>query len=603
MKLRTVAISGFRSIENLSPITIGRPTLVTGQNDGGKTTFLTGVLYLLGKYQVDNRDHTYLDVSDLPETQEPLIVAEGQADERERCELLVVEGTFGLNDQEQERHQLPDQIRLRRVHRLGGPSEYQLQREVTSRVDLRDLDALKVDDLKALCSKYELEPKGTKPVLVEALQAKARTFPMEIAWVTAPALLLRDLPTVLVFDSENATSAEDSIRKTLTATYSGHLHSDDLSGQIRDIEEKLDSLLQKDVDSLLEHIKSRCPDVGVVTIQPNASLDAGVRNANITVEPRPGEEVRLSEAGAGRARRVALAVWEASSQLAAVESDLVLLYDEPDTHLDYQHQRDLMRIVLEQAEAPRTSVIVATHSMNLIDGVDISDVIHFRLDKHRSAVDILNDDLDTGQHLASIAASLGLRNTVLLHERLFVGVEGATETASLPILFRLAMGKHLETCGIALWACGNNEGALTFARFLKDHHRRVAFLIDQDSETNNPRVFSKERLEKQGLDPNEHALYWGAPNELEDLFADETWARIANIAWRRTDQRRWVASDFAQHRTGKFSSKVLDMLKSESLTGPASKPAVMSTLAGHLSVAELPADVVDRFEKLCDRAA
>ncbi|WP_030855160.1 hypothetical protein [Streptomyces sp. NRRL S-475] len=61
---------------------------------------------------------------------------------------------------------------------------------------------------------------------------------------------------------------------------------------------------------------------------------------------------------------------------------------------------------------------------------------------------------------------MGLRNSVLLHERCFLAVEGPTEQQCVPLLFRLSQGLPLQAAGIALWACDNNEGALHLAGYL-----------------------------------------------------------------------------------------------------------------------------------------
>jgi energy-coupling factor transporter ATP-binding protein EcfA2 len=602
MQLKTVSISGFRSIESVSDVHIGKPTLITGQNDGGKSSFLLAVQFLLNAYVAADRDHTYT-------PQPSQATPEDQADPDDpadpdgetgcpRQPEVVVEGVFTLKQLEQDQLGLPTEVTLRRRHLLGGGASYEIEKEVPSDSRLRDPESLRVDELKALCTEFGLATTGLKAELVERLQVKARTVETTVEWVPATPALVKALPSLLIFSSENAADADESIRRLLSATYKSHLQHESIAGRVQEIEQQLDELLAGDVKAIIEHVQDRCADVGSISIQPNSSLSAGVRDALITVSNSAGQEIRLAEAGAGRSRRISLAVWEAAGDLLNGQGDAVVIYDEPDTHLDYHHQRDLMKVILEQASLPDTKVIVATHSMNLIDGVDIADVLHFTLDSDRTAVRVLRDDSETGRHLGSIAASLGLRNTTLLHERLFVGVEGITEMACLPILFRLATGKQLESCGIALWACGNNEGAVNFAAFLKAHHRNVVFLCDHDSVKNCPKVFAPERLRARGFDPDNEALYLGNPNEIEDLFDDQVWARVANAVWPLPDGRSWNPREFSVHRDGKFSSQVLEMLRTESQVGPGSKEDVMTQLALKLSKAEMPSDLTERFAEL-----
>ena len=135
---------------------------------------------------------------------------------------------------------------------------------------------------------------------------------------------------------------------------------------------------------------SRCADTDNVQILPSVSIASGtgLKATQISVTSTAGEDVHLGEAGAGRARRVSLAVWEFTTGLLEDAGDVVILYDEPDTHLDYTHldythQREFMHLVRSQCALPNVKMMIATHSMNLIDGIDISDVVHIRHNAER----------------------------------------------------------------------------------------------------------------------------------------------------------------------------------------------------------------------------
>lgn len=395
----------------------------------------------------------------------------------------------------------------------------------------------------------------------------------------------------------------------LNTNYRAHLRSDALCGRVRDIESQLENLLVEDAEELRTHIMKTVADIGDVGISPSVSFTSanGLKATEISVQNQNGEQINLQLSGAGRARRVALAIWEFNASLLARSGeDVVLLYDEPDTHLDYGHQRELMRLIHEQVANPKVTVIIASHSMSLIDGTDIADVIHVKHENYRTVIERLADTTEVGSHLGSIAVSVGLRNTVLLHERLFVGVEGDSEASALPVLFKLATGRHLESCGIAIWPCRNNEGARDFARFLHDHQRNVAFLVDEDSKTNSKHVFSPDKLRSAGLDPDRQCLYVGDPNEVEEIFTDEQWAAAANAKWPRSESgSTWSSEHFAHHRGPgkKFSKDVLEMVRTESANGPSGKPAMLVGLALSLSKPDdVPRDLREKFDRLIDQA-
>ncbi|MER8073447.1 TOPRIM nucleotidyl transferase/hydrolase domain-containing protein [Streptomyces sp. NPDC094034] len=247
--------------------------------------------------------------------------------------------------------------------------------------------------------------------------------------------------------------------------------------------------------------------------------------------------------------------------------------------------------------------------MNLIDGVDIADVVHLRLsDKGRTVVERLEDESHDGVgfHLGQIAAAVGLRNSVLLHERCFLAVEGPTEQQCLPLLFRLSQGLSLQAAGIALWACGNNEGALHLAGYLVKNRRTVMLMVDADSRTN--KHFKTERLIKTGLDLATQVTYVGEAdgfNELEELFTDLQWSAAANTCWPRPQGKEWTAEDFAAHRGGKFSGGVLTMIKEGAeQTSPDGKDDMLYSLVTTFASAEdAPTQLRDAFRDIQDLAS
>ncbi len=613
MKLQNVSIFGFRSIENLAGLRIGSPLVLAGHNDAGKSTVIDAIVFLLGAYKLTESDRTYLHPTPIEGTEsdvEPEEVDQSpETVEPERVSITSVEGVFALSGQEAVEHGAST-LRVRRIATDGAAPKLEVLTMAPVDARLRDFETLNVQPLKDRLATLDLPQTGKKPELIERLQVAAANADQEERWVTALTGLERSLPTVKRFDASSAIDADAAIQSTLQTQFKSHLESDEFSGNIRAIEASLEEKLVLDAEAIRDHIALKVSDVGAVTIRPlvNLSNANGLKSTHVTVQNSRGEAIDLRLSGAGRARRIALAVWEYNATLlAGATEDIVLLYDEPDTHLDYGHQRELMRLIHAQTQNSNVTVVIASHSMNLIDGTDIADVAHIKHVGHRTVIERLTDDSGVGDHLGAIAASVGLRNTVLLHERLFVGVEGDSEARALPVLFRLAMGRHLESCGIAIWPCNNNEGAVHFATFLVRHERNVAFLVDRDSKTNAKHIFSDVKLQKSGLNPEKHCLYIGRDKEIEDVFSDEQWAAAANERWPRDGENEltttWEASDFNQHRAGKFSSKILEMLQTGSTIGPSGKPDALLGLAMTLrGPSDVPRALVAEFEEMVKRA-
>ncbi|MFD5660284.1 ATP-dependent nuclease [Streptomyces hirsutus] len=486
-------------------------------------------------------------------------------------------------------------------------------------MSLADVRALGKELLPELTSikRGDIEP---------ALRKYGMAHASSSGWVSAPKAMERRMPTLLPFDGKSA-DPDGSVRTALMGRYQTHMTDPTLQGQLQSIEDGVKERLRDDAQSLCKHIQTRCDDLSDVYVEPEVSFSHGLRSAPLRIARAKGETVGLDRSGLGSARRISLAIWEWNSQLLAhdelgdVDSEgdatedtpppvqTIVIYDEPDTHLDYSHQRKIMQLIHDQSALPHVNVIVATHSMNLIDGVDIADVVHLRLENGRTLVERLgagtHDDIDS--HLGRIAAAVGLRNTVLLHERCFLAVEGETEQKVIPLLFRLSEGQPLQSAGIALWACFNNEGALHLARYLVEHRRSVMLMVDADSRIAPKGLFKDARLRQFfGSAFDDVVRFVGEPqsfNELEELFPDALWAEAANVIWPKAEA--WSPEDFAAKRPGKkFSKEVLDMLRQNSESGPSGKPDMMFGLVSTLTSPEqVPSQLREIFSELRKLAA
>jgi putative ATP-dependent endonuclease of OLD family len=580
--LENYAVRGFRSLHDVAGIPVGKPTILAGQNDGGKTSALHALAFLLNRYAATEADLTCVpgEPADAPQT-------------------MSVEGQFRTDEWERTTFDLGETVRLRRVFEPGQGDHFEHWSDLADDEDLRNLPAKTVPALKALLTKYDLSAeRQTKPFLLQALEEYAGKHSSTTDWVPTPAALVRRLPRITWFDGRTL-EPEGAIRSVLDLKLKDHIAGDAVRKKVRELEEDLEEWVRIEAKPLEDHIVGRCDDIETVSIAPTVTATPVLKETKLQLQRPSGELVQLDRSGMGSARRVSMAIWEATSDVLAEQAEtaadeapalpVVVVYDEPDTHLDYHFQRNIMKVIRSQSKLDHVSVVVATHSMNLIDGVDIRDVVLLRLDEQRqlTVVERLGsgDHADFDRHLGRIATAVGLRNSVLLHERCFFAVEGETELQAMPLLFQLSEGLSLQAAGIALWACGGNDGALSLARYLYTHGRAVLLVVDADSRSQN-RMFRDQRL-RQTFDAHyeEHVVLLGEAqraNELEELFSDEQWARVANAEWPRAGD--WSPEHFAEHRCGaKFSGDVEKMLRDHSTTESAGKPGMMVAMASSLS--------------------
>jgi energy-coupling factor transporter ATP-binding protein EcfA2 len=602
LELESYAVEGFRALGQTAAIPVRAPTILTGANDGGKTSALNALDFLLGGRNPVEADFT----------------AEGPPAEGDteplRAERIVVTGEFSLDEITGEKlGRSAGTIKIRRTVKPEEVPHYEVLDSLPADEDLRFLGDRKLQELRALCERLELKPDGkasAKASWLGPLERLATEGQYVEEWATASTEIVRSLPRCVMFSSTNEPDPERQITAALKVAFEQVLDDGTLTGPVREAEEKVRQILSDEAGDLCGHIAKRCPELSEIVVLPDVAFSEGFRSVEVRTSRGSTTGVALEKSGAGRRRRVNLAVWEWVQKLLESQPDhergVVIAYDEPDTHLDYGNQRDLVTLIQSQSQREGTRMLVATHSLNLIDRVSINDVVHLRLDNERTqVVRLLGEEHDeTQEYLADISTAMGLRNSVLLHERCFVGVEGATETQALPLLFRTATGMSLQSAGIALIAGNSNEGALRVAEFLQSQGRRLAFVVDADSASGATRkLFRKEKLDAIGIKPSQ-VHYVGAV-ELEDLFSDEQWIAAANQNWPRDDGREWVVADMAPVRMGsKFSAALMNILRGGSALAPRDKPGYLVALAQGLdSRDEVPSQLCDVFEELVSLAA
>ncbi|MFJ6695753.1 ATP-dependent nuclease [Streptomyces sp. NPDC091272] len=616
MHLHSYTVCGFRSLNYVENIPVSTPTILAGPNDGGKSAALAALAFLVGDHQLHDDDRTYELTDDVDSDGLPRV---------SRCASTWVEGGFTLDLWEQEEFDLPENVRVRRRMDFDCTPVLECLAPLPDDERIRNLSQLSVTEVRGLGKELLPELATIKRAEVEAALIKyGRAHSTGSDWVPAPKTMERRLPRLLPFDGKSA-NPDSAVRTALTGRFQAHMADPHLQGRLQKIEDDVKERLRDDAKSMCEHIRSRCGDLTDVSVEPEVSFQHGLRGAPLRIARSTGESVGLGRSGQGSSRRIALAIWEWSSQLlvtdelsgiaASAESgadeepppppvQTIVVYDEPDTHLDYGHQRKIMQLIRDQSALPHVNVIVATHSMNLIDGVDIADVVHLRLEDSRSVIDRLgvNSHHEIDIHLGRIAAAVGLRNSVLLHERSFLAVEGETEQRAIPVLFQLAEGQSLQSAGIALWACFNNEGALHLARYLVTHGRSVMLVVDADSRSARNGMFKPDSLQRHfGNSFDDYVRFVGEPdafNELEELFPDVLWAEVANQVWPK--EQPWTPEDFTSHRTAKkFSRAVEEMLRVGSSRGPSGKPDMMYELASALTSREqVPSQLREIFGQL-----
>ena len=280
------------------------------------------------------------------------------------------------------------------------------------------------------------------------------------------------------------------------------------------------------------------------------------------------------------------------------DRQLIVAFDEPDTHLDYSSQRKILDQIKLIADNPRNYVIICTHSLNLIDRVPLTNIMHFKKEKNKTVIDSMKieDPALIDMFLYEISDCMGLKNSILLNERCFLIVEGETEFLSLSIIFQKLKGYSLQAGGIRLINAGGCSGVKSLAKFLNDNKRNVLFLIDTDAKTRptSKGQFTLKQLRKDGFKIKKQVFFVGAV-EYEDLLTDDLYARTANTNWPKDDGPPWTAAEFAAIRGPEFCDNLFRLLQSR-YRNRITKPDAGEAMAKTIRTAEIPTQIIACLE-------
>lgn len=535
MRIVALRLQHFRCLYDTDWMPLGELSVLIGENDSGKTAALDALAILLGMGTGKPEDISFKPgpVSVDPETHEAAreewFLIEGRLEPEPGDD--VTERGIPLNDDGQA------MVSLRLD--IDGKSEWYATGNVPSDPDLRiNPPEVSINLLRDLLrGKGEAVPPGSsKTPVVNAVEELIAKSPK-----TVERKPFASLPHAGFFETVDFRVARDAdavMNATLRSLFADLIKSDRFK-ELATVEKKATKLLQTKANELGEVVRRYRADVRDVVIRPHVDFSSGYRNVDIEITDVRGSSIPLRLRGEGLRAHLRLAAFEWSGQILAAggTSKRVFLLDEPDTHLDCLAQRRILGVIEEYTR--RGQVVLATHSMNLVNRVPLDRIIHFELDRvsGKSLPRIIQ--VEPGAEVAElnrIGASLGIENAVLFYERCFFVFEGETEVHAMPRLYEVWTGSKWYLDGVRFLNGYNNEGAVVFARFLHSNGRPVVALIDEDTTLNKgfQRQFTRGRLESQALLPASSIKTIG-PSCFELAFSSSVWYRAV---YRATEGRR-----------------------------------------------------------------
>ena len=586
MRLEAVRFKHFRCLYDSDWIQTGALTILIGENDCGKTAALDGVAILVGEARGKDEDISFK-IED--ENQEA-------TEERAREDSFEIVGRFipeAGDDLEGRGIPLDDEGKaVLGVCYFEGRHEWSATGNVPADPELRvDPTALKTSDMRRLLKAKGERPAGTRREPIEAMFREAIE--------RSPKVLDRKVfggpPHIGLFKVVDFRTADElhTVLNSTLRTLFGELIRSNKYKALAAVERKLARDLQAKANEIQEFVKRHRSDVGEVIVRPRVDFAQGYRNTEIDIEDRRGNPIPLRMRGEGMKAHLRLAGFEWTGQILRQQSEgtRVFLLDEPDTHLDYHAQRKLAVVIDEYSK--KGQVLVATHSMHLINSVGLERIVSLEVDRSTGrslAKKVAPSTGEEADEINRIGALVGIENAVLLYERVFFLFEGATELHALPKMYELWTGSRWYLDGVRFQNGWNNTGAILLARLLHTNGRAVVVLVDEDTEQLKgfKRQFTRQRLESQALLPAER-IRTIRPVFFEMAFSNSVWSRVI---YRATEGKRKVRRATLDARRSDPREFIRFLEEVTSL----SKPELGRLLSEHIRKSEIPDELGAAFD-------
>ena len=238
------------------------------------------------------------------------------------------------------------------------------------------------------------------------------------------------------------------------------------------------------------------------------NYDFSYENMKLSCFFREGRiERELAWAGQG------LQVWfQIVTHMVRLQNTSILVLDEPEINLHAEKQNDLIQILRDHY---RGSVIIATHSVELMNNVNVSHIIHVQKAHHKPIVKMTDDRTYLDLVRSQIGSNFNLIASQFEAFDLIVFTENASDFLIIQRLAK-AFGYRRHAFNIPLHGFSEYPKAQTYRkayRLLIGREITYSILLDKDYYPEEHLMKVKQDLSKAGV-----AAFFTPGKEIENLF-------------------------------------------------------------------------------------
>jgi predicted ATP-dependent endonuclease of OLD family len=526
MRLLSFRIQNFRCFDDETIEVPKNLHLVTGRNDGGKSALLDALsLFFDKRPDLDQEDFRMTTPSGRDYAEEITLTARirrGETEEDYRC---ICRWDSGESE---------------RIYRkkTSVPENEDLRHLV---LNFSDTDCYSAAEGRAEMERWGIprdEQETYKSDRHDQIRRHASKKPQIEKWVDG----VRPDLSVEMYNSEESIDLRKYLERYLRKNVDAEVGEIRENESYREVEQQLRDASNAKIDQLRNIFDGYDYAEDSTNLTPNVTVDLtrGLVVEDFLVK-QDGENRHLSKLGAAKRRKLVLAMheWDMTRiEELRVEQDsdggegsddegLLLLYDEPDTHFDYEAQRKLFRILQRLAVVPNAQVIVATHSLNLIDRVDFDRIVHLERRSHPDGeLKTKTVKLTHQGEVHDIARRLGLRNHIVLNACVLC-TEGKTEEKLIPELYYKVRERTLSSIGVEVvrGADRGDDATWRLTQHMLKNGRDVFLMLDSDVQNSDKKIDRDairefNETEAENLISSDSNLAFIGEKEIEDAFSD-----------------------------------------------------------------------------------
>jgi len=591
--LQTISFCNYRCFAHIDDLPLESITAFIGPNDSGKSSIL-----LLLDHVFHNRP---LPESDFRHKDRPIVV-----------EMLFYVTRAHEAAKAQAFMRSTNELRVKKTFEVDKKPLTWVYKRCYEDERLDRLDKLSLVELQGVAGALGVEDRPKlKADLLARIRAHLATHPVAMCddWVQVDSGIDAVLPEYLIFRADEDLSLQNSpVVTTLREAYKRFLREESLD-EVERILDRAKDKLRDVLSGLTPNVQRFAGTTVELVIDPTLDLANSLNIGEISVRTGASDAQKFAGYGDGTKRRIMLGVFHWSKGVLAKLAEeeprpLLWGFDEPDTHLHYQAQYELLANIKGLA-ADKMQVLICTHSIPIIDHLSpqaIRQMMPDRDDRSTNIEYLRTDGADVELFLKDVGQGIGFANSLLFYERCFIVVEGPTEEKALPIIYRTLFGRDLIEDGIRLFAAESNSSALMLARLLHLNKKEVVVLLDRDTHDAPTMRTHLRRLGECAFLVDERIVYIGA-REFEDAFSNDALLLCLNAHYPRAAGPPWEPDDIDRFRYNegaeefkKFSWAFLEVHVAREARRPVTKPEFGRQLATCIEDDDLiPAEIKQLF--------